>query len=306
MNHPLARPWLWLMCAFLIACGQGQKDELKSTGDTASQGVILTVGSVFIKDSDLAHQIKESHGGRMDEVTRTEVLNQLADRARMVQAALDAGLLDDTIVRSEFGRILSSRFREKELIPQLREIEDLEIPESRLREVYSANLSRYQSNEKRQVAVLWLNPGKDPQREKQYIEKLNAARDWFFENQDLKNSPEQGFSTLAVDHSEHQASRYVNGIAGWFENDTGPDGWTRAVSRIAFALAQPGDVSDVIAGDEGVFLVRYVGTQPAVTRSFESVATELARAEKKRLQQTAETDFKTTLEGKYPVHWITH
>ena len=301
MKHRWVKAFPWLLCVIFAACSPEHEDAPKPAANLAVSEALFSVGSVTVLQSDLDHQIRESHGGRTDDATRKEALAQLADRARLIQAALDEQLLDDPFVRAEFARILAARFKEQKLFPRLKEIADTEIPESRLRELYTANLSRYQSNEMRQVAVLWLNPGKDPQREKQYIAKLSAAREWFSQNEDLVNNPEMGFSTLAVDHSEHQASRYHNGIVGWVEEGSGPDSWTKAVSEIAFSLPQPGAVSDVVANLDGVFLVRYVSARPAVTRPFESVSGELVRDEKERLRQSAETEFKTALDGKYPI-----
>lgn len=304
MRNPKARPWLLLLCGILCACDSKPKQNASPVAEAAGDDVILTVGSVSVRQADLEHHIREHYSGRQDEMVRKNAVNQLAERARLVQLALDEKLMEDTFIRAELGRLLSSRIRERKLNPKLQEIASTEIPEARLRDLYTANLARYQSNEKRQVAVLWLNPGKDPERQKQYIEKLKSARDWFSQNEDLKNQPEQGFSTLAVDFSEHQASRYKNGIVGWMESGSGPDSWTNAVSQIAFSLPEPGAVSEVVANLDGVFLVRYVSHQPAITRSFESVRNDLARDEKQRMKQNAESDFISALDTTYPVRWL--
>lgn len=303
MRFPVVRPFLLALLAVSSACGPKQKDEAKPATTTAGSGALLTVGSVTVNQADLDHQIKEVHGGKTDEATRKEALAELAERARFVQAALDEKLPDDPVVRAEFARVLSARFKEKNLFPRLKEIAGNEIPEARLRELYAAGESTFRSNEKRQAAVLWLDPGKDPERVKQYVGKLTSARDWFAQNAELKKNPAQGFSTLGVDYSEHQASRYKNGVVGWMENGGGADAWSKAVTEIVFSLPEPGAVSDVITRPEGVFLVRYMAAQPAVTRSFESVADDLARSEKQRLRQTAESEFNTAIEGKYPVRW---
>lgn len=303
MRFPVIRPFLLALLAVSTACGPKQKDEAKPATATAGSGALLTVGSVTVNQADLDHQIKEVHGGKTDEATRKVALAELAERARLVQAALDEKLLDDPVVRAEFARVLSTRLKDKNLFPQIKEIAGKEIPEARLRDLYAEKLSAFRSNEKRQAAVLWLDPGKDPERAKQYAGKLTSAREWLFQNEELKKNPAQGFSTLGVDYSEHQASRYKNGVVGWMESGGGADAWSKAVTEIVFSLAEPGAVSDVITRPEGVFLVRYMAMQPAVTRSFESVADDLARTEKQRLRQTAESEFNTAIEGKYPVRW---
>ena len=304
MTFHASRPVLLVLFAVVSACSPKPRDEAKPAAAANETGVLLSVGSITVEQADLDYQLKESHGGRVDENSRREALGELASRAQLVQAALDADLLHDPMVRAEFARVLANRLKETNLTPQLKAASGASPPESRLRELYAAEESRFRLNEKRQVAVLWLNPNRNPDREKQYVEKLTTARDWFFQNGDLKDHPDQGFATLGVDYSEHQASRYKSGIVGWLESAGGMDAWTKAVAEIVFSLPEPGAVSAVVAKPEGVFLVRYMAKQPAVLRPFESVAEELSRTEQQRIRKSAESDFNKAIEEKYPVRWL--
>ncbi len=295
------RPVMLVLLAVISACSPKQRDAAKPAAAVAETGALLSVGSLAVDQADLDYQLKENHGGRSDEETRKQALGELASRAQLAQAALDADLLRDPLVRAEFARILANRLKEKTLSPQVKAATPPS--ESRLRELYAAGADRFRSNEKRQVAVLWLNPKGDPERAKQYVEKLATARDWFFKNGDLKDHPEQGFSALGVDYSEHQASRYQGGIVGWLESAGGMDAWSKAVAQIAFSLAQAGEVSAVVTKPEGVFLVRYMALKPAVLRPFEAVSGELSQAEQQRIRKTAESEFYQAIAEKYPVRW---
>ncbi len=299
--HWWLKPLFWAVFLALAACSPEAKKETTSAGPASEPGVLATVGSIYIRQSDIDHHLKEHYGGRADEATRRKALEELTQRAQHAQAALDAKLDQDPTVRAEFARILTNIHREKVLAPQLKAIAEQSIPESRLRELYQANESRFRANEKRQVAVLWLNPGGDPERTGQYRAKLESAREWVSAN-DLKDHPEQGFSVLSVDHSEHQASRYKGGVIGWLESTGGIDPWTKAVAEIAFSLEQPGEVSQVVARPEGLFLIRCMAKQPAILRPFESVSRELEQAEKQRLCEEAEADFQKSLDQKYLPH----
>lgn len=287
------------MVAGLSSCGP-KKAEVAGQMSPQTDPPLFQVGSITVSESDLAHHLKEQEAGRTDEATRKKALKELTGRAQLVQASLDADLDRDPFIRAEMARILANRFKEQMLFPKLKSIAP-PLPEARLRELYQANQSRFRSNEKRQVAVLWLNGGKNQNRVKQYEQKLVAARDWYFKNSDLDKQPEQGFSMLSVDYSEHQASRYQGGVVGWLEREGGMDSWTKAVADIAFSLEKPGDVSPVIAREEGVFLVRYMALNPAVLRPFESVSDELEKAEISRMRQQAEAEFMEALAEKYPV-----
>jgi hypothetical protein len=182
----------------------------------------------------------------------------------------------------------------------LKEVASAEIPESKLRELYEAEKGRFQSGEKRQIAVLWLDPGADPERLAQYQARLAQAREWYQANDELIKHPDQGFSVLGVDYSEHAATRYKNGVLGWMERQGGADAWSRAVAEIAFSLEKPGQASTVISRPEGVFLVRYMAVEPAFVRPFESVSHELEQAERQRMRAAVEADFDSSLKSRYP------
>ena len=286
------------------ACSPKQKDEVKTAAAGKDTAALLSVGSIRVDQADLDYQLKESLASNLDEEVRKKALGELASRAQFVQAALDAELQHDPMVRAEFARVLANRLKEKNLTPLLKAAAETPIPEARLRELYAADESRFRSDEKRQVAVLWLNPNGNPDRAEQFMEKLAAARDYFLKNEDLKAHPDQGFSVLGVDYSEHQASRYVGGVIGWLESSGGMDAWSKAVAQIAFSIKEIGDVSEVTDRPEGLFLVRYMALKPAVLRPFEAVADELSRAEQQQVRKTTEAKFIATIEEKYPVRWL--
>jgi len=295
---------LAVLAAFAVfpSCSpKGAKD--KGLPATNREGALFRVGSIVVYQADLNRELEERHASPGDEGAKRKALDELVTRAQFAQAALDANLDRDPVVRAEIARALASRLKEQTLLPRLKEI-SAPIPEPRLRELYQAGIDRFRSNEKRQVAVLWLNPNGDPAREKQYKEKLAAAQEWFLQSGDLKDHPDQGFSVLSVDHSEHAASRYKGGVVGWFEREGGMDAWSKAVAEIAFSLKEPGEVSAVIACPEGVFLVRYMALKPAVLRPFEAVAAELDRTERQRMRAAAEAEFESTIKATHPVQWL--
>lgn len=301
MKNHACQAALLALTAAVFSCGPKPKAAATAAAPPDDPATLLRVGSVAVQQADLDYQLKENHGGRHDAQTRQQALDELAERARLVQAALDAGLDRDPLVRAEISRLLAARLKEQSLTPRLREVAATPVPESRLRELYTAGEARFRVPEKRQVAVLWLNPNGEPQRATQYADKLATARDWLSNNADLKAHPDQGFSVLSVDHSEHAASRYQGGMIGWLERAGGMDAWSKAVAEIAFSLTEPGAVSPVVTRPEGVFLVRYMAQQPAVLRPFETVKSELEQAERARLRQAAEAAFQLAIAEKYPV-----
>ena len=294
---------LLAMVPALSACGPKPKDAAKDSPPPEQEGALMRVGSLTIYQSDLDYQLKDGHGGHGDAAICQRALDELTDRARCSQAALDAGLDRDPAVRADIARVLEGRLKETTLAPRLKEL-TAAVPEARRREIYAAEAARFHSNEKRRVAVLWLNPNGNPQHEKQYVDKLATARDWLDKNSDLKGHPDQGFGVLGVDYSEHQASRYKGGVVGWLERDGGADRWTKALAEIAYSLDAAGQVSTVISRPEGVFLVRLMEIQAAVQRPFASVTSELETLERQRLRQHAETEFESRIAAKVTVHTL--
>jgi hypothetical protein len=287
----------------LAACSPKNANESgKAAG--REEGALCRVGSIVVYQTDLKRELEERHANPSDAAAKKKALDDLVTRAQFADAALVANLDRDPEVRAQVARTLASRLKEQKLLPRLKEI-NAPIPEARLRELYQAEISRFRSNEKRQVAVLWLNPNNNPERAKVYQEKLTSARDWLLTNGDLKDHPDQGFSVLSVDHSEHAASRYKGGVVGWMERVGGLDEWSKAVAEIAFSLKEPGEVSTVTARPEGVFLVRYMASKPAFLRPFEAVSAELERAERQRMRAAAEAEFESAIKAQHPVQWLT-
>ncbi len=282
------------------SCGKKSTVQVRQPAVLADSGALLRVGSVNITAADVDYQLKERHAGRTDGKSRQVAIAELTDQARFTQAALDAGMDQDPAARAEIARILVSQLKENQLSPKLKAIASGSVADSRLREIYDSQMDRFQSAGKRKVAVLWLNPGADDGRIKQYQVKLAEAREWYLGQDELVKHPDQGFSVLSVDYSEHAASRYKNGVIGWMESKGGMDPWSKAVADIAYSLQQPGEISAVVTRDEGVFLVRYMAEQPAFLHPFESVSDELSHSEKNRLRKVAEAEFESSIRMKYP------
>jgi hypothetical protein len=279
--------------ALVLVAASCNKSEPIVTAPPAEDGeVLFRVGTIAIYQADLDYHLKEKHDGRSDDATRELALTELSERASFAQAALDADLDRDPLIRAEFARLLATRLRETELFPKLKAAAATPISEECLRKIYNSQSARFASPEKRQVAVLWLKPGPDPARVKRYTDKLTKAREWFFEESDLADQPEKGFSVLSVDHSEHAASRFKGGVLGWIEAKGGATEWNRAVAEMAFSIPELGDVSPVTTRPEGVFLVRWMAHKPALKRSFDSARAELEKLERNRLKEQLEAEFR--------------
>lgn len=291
------------LCLFLIlllgVSSCGKKPTPAASPSAASDDVLFRVGSITVRKADLEHQLDVNHGGRRDEASRDLAMAFLERRARFTQAALDAGLAEDPLVRAETSRLLDARLREKVLAPRTREA--LKVSKEELLKIYQDRITDFQEPEKRRVAVLWLDSGTVPGKVERCVARLREAREFALKNRDFTEHPGKGFSLLGPDYSEHAASRYKGGDIGWIDHGRGMDSWTRAVSEIALGLLDTGSISEVVARPEGVFLVRLTDQRPGLSRSFEEVVPQLEKSERDRLSRQIEVDFEREIESAHPV-----
>ena len=261
-------------------------------------GGLARVGTQTILESDLEHRIQEHHQGKADPQTREAALEELVMQAQYAQAAIDAGLADDPVVKAELSRLLGARLRELQLEPQLAAAR--EIPDEELRALYESQSDRFLAPEKRRVAVLWLNSRGVPERETQHQELLEKARRFVLESVDLSNNPAKGFAGLSADFSEHHATRYKGGVVGWISEGGSLDRWTKAVASIAFDIEESDGMSQITSNEEGTFLVRLIDTERAVQRPFEQVLDQLKLEEANRRQQLVRESFQSRIRSQHP------
>ena len=297
--YRLSTPCAVLCSALLGLCACRRSGPVPANVAPPPADGLVRVGSITIDAADLDTCLKDRYDGRTDDGARRLALAELTRRAQFAQAALDAGMGRDPVVRQEMARLLEARLRERQLHPRIKAV--AAISETRLRELYGTAGTRFQSSEQRQVAVLWLDPGRNPERAQQYGEKLAQARAWLLGDEALRTHPGQGFGVLSVDYSEHAATRYTGGSVGWLESVGGMDPWRRVVAELAFRLEDVGDVGSVTTRPEGVFLVRLMDRKPATSQPFEAVAPLLEQEERSRVIAGLESAFLREIEAAHPV-----
>ena len=295
----------FLLMALVLICQSCQDSEKKEHANAQEKGPkdapLFQIGSITIKNSDLDYYLDERFKSRQKESVRESAINDLIKKAQFAQDALDMGLADDPAVKSEYIRLLGSRLREKVLFPRIKSTP--EISEEKLRKIYESEKKLYLSQETRKVAVLWLNSGSDQERIRYYVKRLEEARRFAQETDDIAKNPEKGFSVLGPDYSEHSASRFRGGLLGWINNSSTTDPWLNTVSEIAFALKEKGQISEVISHKEGVFLVRLIDLKSGTSRTFQSLKASLKNKEQQRIKKRIQSDFEEEIQSRHPVQW---
>ena len=201
---------------------------------------------------------------------RRALLGRLIERSALAQAAREVGLDQDPALIEQVENLLIGRLKETQLEPELK---SLQIPETDLKADYEANLNaKFFVPERVRVGVLWFNTRGQAPLSARYRPRLEEAR------QSAANLPVQaGFGSLAIQNSEHRASRYKGGDLGWLEVNPANDQWKEQILAIASQLQQPGEISRVVATDQGLFLVRLIERQAAHVIPYESVREGIER-----------------------------
>jgi hypothetical protein len=204
--------------------------------------------------------------------TRAGVLDDLIHRQALLQRARAAGLHEDPQVRESINSLLVARLEELELQPALAA---LEVSEQEARALYEAEQhERFTRPAARRAALLWFETRGQAPLARRYQPRLAQVRSIL--TADPAASPaSEGFGPLAIANSEHRATRFQGGDLGWLDSLNESDPVRAAAAEIADSLTTPGQLSEVIVRDEGVFLVRLLESREARTKPFAEVRPQI-------------------------------
>jgi hypothetical protein len=287
----------------LLASGCGQKDP---TAALPSPDVLAVVDGTAITERTFCYWWEKQPMVDTPEV-RQALLEKLIRRSSLAGAARAAGLADDPVVAEQVESLLISRLKETELQPKIAAIT---VSDADITSLYeSRKHTRYTTPERCQLAVLWFaTRGVEPLVAR-YTPRLAKAREQTLSPQNGIPAS-QGFGKLSIPNSEHAPSRYKGGIIGWLETARPIDPWRAAVLEIARDMTEPGQVSDVMAQKEGLFLVRLIARQPARIRDLAEVREAIVRELKTARRKTIEREFNERIQltaqvRRFPEHLST-
>lgn len=271
--------WSGVLAVLLLAgCG---KKESAPDANVLAQGEGWTV-----RADDFRHWWSTRPGPADSPQARTEALDRLVERATLAAAARQAGLERDPETAAQIESLLIARLQEVRLAPQLAAVK---VSDEEVRARYDAQReSAFTQPETVRVALLWFNTrGQQPLVDR-YRPRLEQIRAEVIAGGD-QFPVAAGFGPAAVGNTEHKASRLIGGDLGWLELGPGSDPWRQTVLDLAAPLQNPGDLSEIVAGEDGLFLVRLIERRSAALKPFEAVSAEIRKGlveeQRKRLQE---------------------
>ena len=266
--------------AVLLLAGCGKKES------QPEPGVIAQGDGWSVRADDFRHWWSTRPGPADSPQARTEALDRLVERATLAAAARQAGLERDPETAAQIESLLIARLQEVRLAPQLAAVK---ISDDEVRARYDAQRENaFTQPESVRVALLWFNTrGQQPlvDRYRPRLEQIRAGVIAGGDSFPVTN----GFGPAAVGNTEHKPSRLIGGDLGWLEVRPGSDPWHQAVLELAAPLKNPGDLSEIVAGKDGLFLVRLIERRASALKPFESVSAEIRKGlveeQRKRLQE---------------------
>jgi len=206
-----------------------------------------------------------------------KVLDELIERERLVARALRLGLDREPSVRRSWESALIAKLKERELEPALKAaVEGADA-------TVEASTSVAKDTEKEQVRLAVLRLDVSPRTSAEKAARLKARLEEARNRLSELPAEVLDFGPLATDYSDDDASRIRGGDLGWMEPDPTKCHLETGVLAAGFALQQPGQVSQVVCGAKGYYLVRLMGR-----RKVDETAGKTAREHWDRHQRQLE------------------
>jgi peptidyl-prolyl cis-trans isomerase C len=146
-----------------------------------------------------------------------------------------------------------------------------ELPEAELQKYYEEHKDEFNRPKKARVAAIVFNaPAGSPERAK----KAATARKALAKVKAEEKKNPMAFQQAVAEFSEDAASKGVAGDLGFKSADELEKSFGKELAQAAFAL-KAGEVSGVIEGAQGVYLLRLAGVQEELSRSFDQVKAQI-------------------------------
>jgi peptidyl-prolyl cis-trans isomerase C len=243
---------LW---AVLLVAGCGHKQE-----DT---GVLAKVGAREFRIADLDAEIARRTAAKRPIPVLADLLAEMVGYELLLQSARSAGLENDPEVLRTYHNLLIGAYKENELRPLL---DSAVVSDAEVTAWYNANPERYRAGERARFGVIFV--AVDSRASAETRRTLRGRAD---EARTLALADDgRDFAKVAVRFSDDQSSRYKGGDIGWVKKDGGTPRIPRGVIEAGFGLRAEG-VSEVIETQEGYYLAKLLGREPASMVPLEQV-----------------------------------
>lgn len=282
-----------------LTAGCGRREPVRAEGEDAPPAApaaepasppLARVGTTAITEEDFAFELRRRRETGVPTGDAESVLEDLVRRAAMLQEAERAEWMDEPELRRERDNLRLSQWLDRTL---RQEKDRVAVSDDELRAHYEAHVADHTMPALVRIAILHRrDASRDPAASHALADGLREVRRRFLADREgaTQKGRIPGFGTLASEASEDAASRYRGGDLGWLDPARDDARWPAAVLKAGFAL-QTGEVSDVIAAGDGLYVVMKQDERAARVTPFEQVATTIRRRLLREKQEATERAF---------------
>lgn len=197
----------------------------------------------------------------LEEMIRTEVLAAAAERA---------GFDQDPRVLDEYKQILGHHYWRA----QLKQFgEGFVISPEQVRAFYDAHPERFAQPRRTRGAVIWISAPRPSEREDEgEMARLRDRAQRALEEARALPATERFLGEVARRYSSDKSSGRRGGDIGWIVEEGRSFRWEPAVVEALFELDEPGDLSSIVEGEFGLYIVKLVDRDGGGLREFSEVA----------------------------------
>jgi len=265
-----------------------RQDTVKEKRDP---DLLAKVGSREIRAEQFKDEAERRSRVRQT-IDKKMLLEEMIDYETLLVKAFEAGLDKDPEIIRSYHNMLIGKLREKNLTPR---IESIQIGEDEIISYYQTNISKYTRPAKARLSMIYIraNPKMSAEKIAQLQSLMKEVREKALQDADsnLNLEPTNGFGKLAAEYSEDQSTRYRGGDIGWIDAER-QYRWESGVLAAGFALEKPGDISDIVATDSGLYLVKLTDKQESAVTPLEKVKARIRHKMMLEKQRATEKAFK--------------
>lgn len=229
--------------------------------------VVAIVGPRKITTDQFMEESKR-RSTRPEKLDKQTLLDEMIDYEAILVKAMEAGLDKDPELIRMYRNMLVGRYKQQYLTPQ---IESASISDEDIRNHYDNHLPQYTQPSRIRLAILYMAVHHTMSEETKLAvrEKMQEAREKAMNLTDVSD-----FGALAIEYSEDQSTRYRGGDIGWISKGLSYR-WDQSIIDAGFALQHPGDISEIIETQDGLYLIKLMDRQESLVKPFDQVKEQI-------------------------------
>ena len=297
-NRTICLCFIFLFIIQVISCGKqpekGQEPVKPAKETVQKSAVVATVGSRTIDKDQVTAELVRRAGGHMDKVNMKVVLDEMIQNEMLLAKALETGLDKHPEVIRAYNNLLIESLKQKEISSR---ISMDSIPDDEIKAYYTTNIARYSFPGSVRLAIIFkkIDQKMTDQQKAEIRKQLEEVK---MKASEMTNVI--GFGALAEQYSDDAQTIKMGGDIGWIIQDQGSN-FDDKIVEAGFALQQPGEISEIISTDSGMFLIRLIEKRKSVSRPIEDVKRHIQYAIYTTKSAEAEKAFIDQLKANTPV-----